>query len=60
MSRRQDDYDEEIREHIEIETGENIARGMLPDDARRAAVRGFGNTAVVRQRLWEGSPLYWL
>jgi predicted permease len=60
MSRRQDDYDEEIREHIEIETRENMARGMSPDDARRAAVRGFGNTAVIRQRLWEGSPLYWL
>jgi predicted permease len=60
MSNRQDDYDEEIREHIEIETGENIARGMPPDEARRAAFRAFGNPAVVRQRLREGGPLYWL
>ena len=36
MSRRQDDYDEEIREHIEIETRENIERGMPPEEARRA------------------------
>ena len=60
MSSRQDDYDEEIREHIEIETRDNIARGMPPDDARRAAIRAFGNAAVVRQRLWEGGPLCWL
>ena len=60
MSNRQDDYDEEIREHIEIETRENIAHGMPPDEARRAAIRAFGNPAVVRQRLWEGGPLYWL
>ena len=46
MSRRQDDYAEEIREHIEIETRENIERGMPPEEARRAAIRTFGNSGV--------------
>ena len=45
MNRRDGDYDEEIREHIEIETRENIARGMSPAEARRAAQRAFGNRA---------------
>jgi predicted permease len=57
---RQDEYDEEIREHIEIETRENMERGMSPEEARRAAIRMFGNTGVVRQRLREGGPSYWL
>jgi len=57
---RQDEYDEELRAHIEIETAENIERGMPPDEARRAAMRAFGNTGVVRQQLREGGPYYWM
>jgi len=60
MSRRDDDYDEELREHIEIETRENIERGMAPDVARQAALRSFGNPAVVRQQLRESGPFHWL
>src|SRR5205807_5207743 len=37
----------------------NIDRGMRPGEARRAANRTFGNTAVVQQKLREGGPLYW-
>ncbi len=60
MSRRQDEYDEELREHIEIETRENIERGMPPNEARLAAIRTFGNPGVVRQQLREGGPFYWI
>jgi predicted permease len=56
---RQDEYDEELREHIEIETRENIERGMPPNEARLAAIRTFGNAGVVRQKLREGGPFYW-
>src|SRR5438105_800049 len=59
MSRRNDDYEDEIREHIEMEFRDNIDRGMPPGEAGRAANRTFGNTAVVRQKLREGGPLYW-
>ena len=58
--RRDGEYDEEIREHIETEVRENLERGMAPGEARRAAERAFGNTAVVRQNLREGGPFYWL
>jgi putative ABC transport system permease protein len=35
----------EIREHIELATRDNLERGMAPEEARRAAVRKFGNVA---------------
>ena len=60
MSRRNDRYDEEIREHIEMEIRENLERGMTPEEARRAATRAFGNAGVIRQKLREGGPRYWL
>jgi predicted permease len=41
------DLDAEIRDHIERETRDNIDRGMAPDDARCAALRKFGNPALV-------------
>ena len=37
------DLDQEIREHIELATQENIDRGMTPTEARYAALRKFGN-----------------
>lgn len=43
------DLDQEIRDHIELETQDNIERGMAPDDARYAALRKFGNVARVKE-----------
>jgi Acidobacterial duplicated orphan permease len=40
---------QEIREHIEIETQQNIALGLAPDDARRAALIKFGNPTLVAE-----------
>ncbi len=37
------DLDQDIRDHIERETRDNIDRGMTPDEARYAALRKFGN-----------------
>ncbi len=36
------ELDEEIRDHLEREIEANIARGMTPQEARRAALRAFG------------------
>ena len=44
-----DTLDEDIRDHIERETQENIDRGMPPDEARRQALLKFGSIAVVRE-----------
>ncbi len=52
MSRRKhllDDLDQDIRTHIEIETRENIERGMPPEEAHFAAVRKFGNVTRVME-----------
>ena len=40
--------DEELRHHIECQTRENIAAGMTEEEARNAALRAFGNPALVR------------
>jgi hypothetical protein len=44
-----DDLDREIREHIDAETEDNIARGMPAEAARLAAVRKFGNVARIKE-----------
>jgi hypothetical protein len=44
-----DDLDREIRDHIEHETEDNVARGMSPDEARTAAMRKFGNVTRVKE-----------
>lgn len=44
-----DDLDREIRDHIDAETLENMARGMGEDDARAAAIRKFGNVTRVKE-----------
>src|SRR5690606_41602894 len=36
------ELDEELRYHVERQTEENIASGMSPDEARRAALRALG------------------
>ncbi|MBZ5498916.1 MAG: ABC transporter permease [Acidobacteriia bacterium] len=51
-SRWDDERAREIQSYIEIETDENIARGMSPEDARRAAHRKFGNVTCVREEIY--------
>ena len=51
-SRRDDEVAREIASYIEIETDENIARGMSPAAAHAAARRRFGNAARVREEIY--------
>src|SRR6516165_9235089 len=44
------DLDQDIREHLERETQDNIERGMSPADARAAALRKFGNVALIEEQ----------
>ena len=55
-----EDLDREIREHIELETQENIDRGMDPEEARYAAVRKFGNVTRVKEDAREVWIVVWL
>jgi putative ABC transport system permease protein len=44
-----DGLDDDVRDHIERETQENIDRGMAPDEARDAALRAFGNVTLTME-----------
>ena len=57
--RRRTRLDEEVASHLAQETADNIARGMEPADARRAAMRAFGNVEAAKETARELDPLYW-
>jgi len=42
----------ELEAHIDIETDENIARGLAPDEARWAARRKLGNELRIREEIY--------
>ena len=44
----EDDVDEELRFHIEMQEGEYVAAGLASDDAHTEALRRFGSLASVR------------
>jgi hypothetical protein len=46
------DRAEELRSYLEIEIDENIARGMSPEPARRAAHIKLGNTVRIREEIY--------
>ncbi len=52
--------DEELRFHLERQVAENVAAGMSTDEARAAALRTFGNPALLRDQThstWSWSRL---
>jgi predicted permease len=44
---------EELQSYLDIETEENIGRGMSPNEARRAALRKLGNTFRIREEIYQ-------
>jgi predicted permease len=63
MSRRRrmmESLDEDIRDHIAIETQENIEGGMSPREARSSALRKFGNVTRITEQTWEVWSISWL
>jgi len=63
MKRRKrmlEEIEQDIRDHIERETQDNIVRGMPPDEARYAALRKFGNVARVQEDTREVWAFIWL
>ncbi len=51
---------EEMRSHIEMETEANVRRGMSPDRARHAALRGFGGVMQTAEAYRETRGLPWI
>lgn len=50
-SRIDREIDAELRAHLEMRIEDNIADGMTPEEARRAALLRFGNPAKTRERI---------
>ena len=48
---------QEIEAHLDLETQENIGRGMPPAEAREAARRKFGNVTLVREEIFHMNSL---
>jgi putative ABC transport system permease protein len=47
--RAEREIDDELAFHVEMETQANVARGMSPADARRAALRAFGGVTQAKE-----------
>src|SRR4051794_27147331 len=54
------DLDDELLFHIEARTRDNIARGMAADDARKAALRLFGNQTLMAERMRDADVNRWI
>ena len=50
----------ELAFHIDMETEQNVRRGMSPPDARVAAVRAFGGVGRVAEQVRETRKIGWL
>ena len=55
-----DELDEELRAHIELAVQENLQRGMNAEQARTAALRGFGGMTQAKEtyRMQRGLPVF--
>ena len=58
--RSEDDFNEEIRAHLEMEADDLVAEGVPEQQARAAARREFGSVALTRERLYEKGRVPWL
>lgn len=50
----------ELQSYVDLETDDNIARGMSPTDARSAALRKLGNRTLVLEEVYTMNTLGWL
>ena len=58
--RTDDDFADEIRSHLELETERLVDEGLSPEAARLAARRRFGSPAAARERFYESRRVRWL
>jgi putative ABC transport system permease protein len=58
MTRSQEDFEDEVKSHLELEAERLRRQGVA--DAELAARRNFGNVGISHERFHEGQPLSWL
>ena len=61
---RERDLERELRSHLELETEERAGSGLSAEEARSAAQRAFGNTAMVKEEVremwgWSSMERFW-
>ena len=52
--RPQDDFEDEIRSHLQLEVDRLVKQGMSQQDAERTARKNFGNLGVAEDRYYHG------
>ncbi|HEV8397544.1 MAG TPA: permease prefix domain 1-containing protein [Vicinamibacterales bacterium] len=55
--RRERDFDEELRSHVEMDTDEGIRSGLAPEEARRRALVMLGGVQQTRDAYADGVTL---
>src|SRR5262245_13983523 len=58
--RVEEELDEELRDHLERQIDVNVAAGMSRPEARAAAMRAFGNTAMFREQVRDTHGVRWI
>ncbi|MFN2565086.1 MAG: ADOP family duplicated permease [Gemmatimonadaceae bacterium] len=58
--RADDDLREELQAHIDMETAENVRRGMHPDEARRRAILASGGLIQAAEAVRDQRGLPWI
>lgn len=58
--RHDDDFQAEVRAHIQLEVDRLIADGMSRTEAEATARRAFGNVTIARERFYESQRSMWL
>src|SRR3984893_1181545 len=59
-TRTDEDFNEEIRSNIAIDTDRFVAEGMSRKEANEAALRAFGNVTRAQERFYESRRVMWL
>jgi len=54
------ELDEELRYHLNKDIERNIARGLSPEEARKAALRGFGGVEQVKEQSRDTRGVAWI
>jgi hypothetical protein len=52
--RPQDDFEDEIRSHLQLEVDRLVKQGMSQQDAERTARKNFGNVGAAEDRFYHG------
>src|SRR5712691_6063945 len=57
---REDDLDKELRDHVDLEAEDRTAAGLPASEARMAAVRQLGSTAMIKEDVREARGTAWI